>query len=126
MARLMSRAERIEKIVGRARQMAEALEDWRDAHPDASFGEIEAEARRQRRRYMGHVLEVVVNGRDVGSLLEAPRCAQCGREMDFEGYKARTLRGLEGDTTLERAYYRCPECEGQGFFPPGRTAPSAS
>lgn len=75
---------------------------------------------------MGHVLEVMVNGRDVGFLLEAPHCAKCGREMDFEGYKERTIRGLEGDTTLERAYYRCSQCERQGFFPPGRAAPFAS
>ena len=33
--------------------MYEQLEAWYDEHPDASFGEIEAEARRQRREMMG-------------------------------------------------------------------------
>jgi len=39
--------------------------------------------------------------------------------MGFEGYRCWEVHGLEGDTILERAYYVCPECEGQTIFPPG-------
>ena len=122
MARRMSRNERIKTIRDRARRMADALEQWYDKHADASYGEIEAEARRQRREFMATVLEVLVNGRDTGFQLEAPRCAVCGCVMEFEGYRDWTIRGLEGDATLERAYYLCPECEGQGLFPPRQEA----
>ena len=119
MTRPMSRAQRLEAFLQEARQMYEALEEWYDAHPEASFGQIEQEARRRRRELMGRVLEILVNGRDTGFQLQLPRCAVCGIEMDFEGYKRWTIYGLEGDTTLERAYYVCHECEGQGLFPPG-------
>lgn len=76
--------------------------------PEASFGEIEEEARQRRRELMGRALEILINGRDTGFQVQLPRCAVCGAEMDFEG-----------DTRLERAYYVCPDCEDQGLFPPG-------
>ena len=37
--------------------------------------------------------------------------------MEFKGYRGWTIRGLEGDTWLEPAYYVCPDCEGQTGFP---------
>lgn len=126
MARPMPRTERKRKVLEAANHMFEALEAWYDAHPDASYGDIEEEARQQRRKLMGDVLAVLINGRDAGFELQLPRCAKCGREMAFEGYSDWTVHGLEGDATLERAYYLCPECAGQGIFPPGpqtRVAP---
>jgi hypothetical protein len=99
--------------------MFDALEDWYDEHPDASFGEIEAEARRQRRELMGQVLAILINGRDRGFQLEAPECQECGQAMKFHGYRGWSIYGLEGDTRLERAYYVCPHCAGETLFPPG-------
>jgi DNA-directed RNA polymerase subunit RPC12/RpoP len=126
MARPMSRTKRMEAAMQEAQKMFEAMEAWYDAHPDASFGEIELEARRVRREFMGRLLEIVVNGRDAGvQVEELPECADCGRKMSFEGYNEWTIRGLEGETTLERAYYLCPECKGQGFFPPGSQTQTA-
>jgi hypothetical protein len=46
MTQAMSRAQRRTAFLERVIQMFDALEDWYDEHPDASFGEIEAEARR--------------------------------------------------------------------------------
>lgn len=51
--------------------------------------------------------------------LLAVSCKRCGQEMEFRDYLPWTVHGLEGDTELERAYYVCPECEGETFFPPG-------
>jgi hypothetical protein len=42
--------------------------------------------------------------------------------MEFKDYHGWTIHGLEGDTRLERAYYVCPDCEGQTLFPPGPQA----
>ena len=125
MTREMSRARRREAMLRAAEEMVDKLEAWYDAHPEASFGEIEEHARQERRAWMGQVLEVVVNGRDTGFQLEPPRCETCGVEMGFKDYHDWTVRGLEGDTRLERAYYVCPECEGQTLFPPGPEAAAA-
>lgn len=119
MAGRMSRAERKAAFLRKAEGMFEAMEGWYDEHPEASFGEIETEARQQRRELMGEALEVLVNGRDVGKGEGAPLCQGCEQKMTFKGYRRRRVVGLEGDSVLERAYYVCPECEGETVFPPG-------
>lgn len=53
MTRRLSRQERRDAFLREAEVVYEQLEAWYDEHPDASFGEIEAEARRQRRDMMG-------------------------------------------------------------------------
>lgn len=118
MARKMSRKRRKEAFLIAASEVFDALEEWYDEHPEATFGVIEQEARRSRRELMGKALEILVNGRDNGIRL-AVSCKRCGQEMEFRDYLPWTVHGLEGDTELERAYYVCPECEGETFFPPG-------
>ena len=125
MGQRLCRAERDVAFEAAARRMHQELEDWCDRHPQASFGEIEQEARRLRRVLMGETLELVVNGRDDGYRTERPRCEQCGSEMDFEGYRQWGVSSLEGDLKLRRAYYRCPDCRGQGFSPPGSQTETA-
>jgi hypothetical protein len=119
MTRRLSRPRRRAAFLEAAGQLYDQLETWYDEHPQASFGEIEAEIRKRRRELMGTGIEVLVNGRDTGFLIEAPRCAQCGCELEFEGYRNWTVHGLEGDVVLERAYYVCPDCQGETLFPPG-------
>lgn len=118
MSRPQSRMRRKAAYMKEAERMYEQLEDWYDKHPEASFGEIEAEARKRRRELMGKALEQLVNGRDTGAQVEAPKCKECGEGMEFEGYSRWGVHGLEGDSRLERAYYACPKCKGQTLFPP--------
>lgn len=126
MSRPQSRARRQAAFMEEAKRIYDQLEDWYDAHPQASFGEIEAEARKRRRELMGKALAQLVNGRDTGTQIELPRCKQCGKEMEFEGYRDWRVHGLEGDSKLERAYYVCPDCEGETIFPLGRKTKLAS
>ena len=98
--------------------MFEGLEEWYDQHPTASFGEIEAEARQRRRELMGKGLAVLINGRETGYQIEPPACPTCGKPMDFEDYRAKTVYGLEGDSALSRAYYVCSHCAEQTLSPP--------
>ena len=126
MHRQMSRAQREAAFLEKAAQMYGALEDWYDQHPEASFGEIEAEARRLRQELMGEGLAVLINGRDTGYQLQAPPCSVCGQAMEFKGHRRWGVSGLEGETTLMRAYYVCPDCEGETFFPPGSETAVAS
>lgn len=121
-----TRAERKAEFMTVAEQLYERLEDWYDAHAEASFGEIEQEARRRRRELMGSTLTTLINGRDTGYQAERPRCEQCQTVMGFEGYRAWRVIGLEGDTILRRAYYVCPDCTGQTIFPPGSKTEIAS
>ena len=120
MTRKQSRTRREASFMEEAKKMYSQLEDWYEANPNASFGEIEVEARKQRRELMGNGLAILVNGRDTGFQVEAPKCKECGREMEFEGYRQWGIHGLEGDSLLERAYYVCPDCKGETIFPPGR------
>ena len=85
MYRQMSRAQREAAFMEKAVQMYASLEEWYDQHPEASFGEIEAEVRRLRRELMGEVLAVLINGRDTGFQLEAPPCSACGQAMEYKG-----------------------------------------
>ncbi len=126
MSRPQSRVRRKAAFMQEAERMYEQLEKWYDKHPEASFGEIEAEARKRRRELMGKTLEQLVNGRDSGMQVEAPKCEQCGESMEFEGYCPWEIHGLEGESKLERAYYVCPHCKGQTVFPPGSETKVAS
>ena len=110
------------EFVQAAEAMYERLEDWYDAHPDASFEELEEELRRRRRELMGGTLETLIVGRDSGLAVQAPNCSQCGQPLQFEGYHPWTVKGLEGDSRLQRAYYTCPACGAQGFSPSGPEA----
>lgn len=114
----LSRSERRAAFLAEAGQMFDSLEEWYEQHPTASFGEIEAEARPRRRDLMGKGLAVLINGRDTGYQIAPPLCPACGKPMDFEDYREKTVFGLEGDTALSRAYYVCPRCEGQTLSPP--------
>jgi hypothetical protein len=119
MSQLQSRAQRECAFVKLATELHAQLEDWYDQHPGASFGEIEQEARRLRRAFMGQGLAVVINGRDTGFQLDEPCCPQCAQPMQFVGYRPWRVSGLEGETELERAYYVCRGCAEQTLFPPG-------
>ena len=119
MYRQMSRAQREAAFLEKAKQMYDDLEDWYDEHPEASFGEIEAETRRLRQELMGEGLVILINGRDTGYQLQAPSCSACGEAMEFKGHRPWGISSLEGETRLMRAYYVCPKCEGETIFPPG-------
>ena len=94
MYRQMSRAQREAAFLERAAQMYATLEDWYDQHPEASFGEIEAEARRLRHQLMGEGLAVLINGRDTGHQVEPPRCSGCGQALEFMGHRIWGIWGL--------------------------------
>jgi hypothetical protein len=53
MPRLQSRHQRETVFLELAQRMNRELESWYDDHPQASFGEIESEARQRRRDLMG-------------------------------------------------------------------------
>jgi hypothetical protein len=119
MAPTQSRSQRKVAFLQAADEMYERLEAWYDAHPTATFEEIEAAVRPQRRELVGGLLATLIVGRDSGFQVSAPPCPQCQQPLTFEGYRPWTVKGLEGDSVLARAYYVCPACAGQTFSPSG-------
>ena len=125
MSRKMSRAERKVAFLEKAEKMFEEMEEWYDVNEEATFEEIEEEARKKRREMMGSSLRIWVNGRTNGKT-EGIRCEKCGEKMRYKGEVAKTVYGVEGDTTLDRAYYNCPnKCKGSAFFPSGQATEAA-
>lgn len=121
-----SRVQRREEFITRAATMYDALEDWYDAHPEASFVEIEHKAREQRRELMGETLGILINKRQHKSELNAPSCAKCGKVMKLHEIRDKTVHGLEGQTRVERSYYVCPSGCGETIFPPGSSTETAA
>ena len=97
-----------------------ALEAWRQAHPKATWAEIEAAVETQ----LGPLRAVLL--RDTAMASEAtdlggerPVCPTCGERLQASGCRPRRLRGEQDvPITVERTYARCPQC-GTGLFPPG-------
>ena len=73
MAPTKSRSQRKAAFEQAASAIYDRLEAWYDAHPDASFEEIEAEVRQQRRGLMGDLLATLIVGRDSGQPAERDR-----------------------------------------------------
>jgi hypothetical protein len=116
----MTRAERKAAFAIVAEQLFDEMEIWYDNNPDATFEALEDRARHSRRTMMGKALEIWINGRGTGKQSTRPRCPDCDQKMEDKGRVQKTVYGVEGDTQLQRTYYRCPnKCEAGAFFPSG-------
>lgn len=116
-----TRSEAREAFLEEAGELWDRFNEWLDAHPEATFDEMEEELGRQRRAVLGGFLELSLKRGDLGAMVEAPLCKECGQPMEFKGYPDKSIHGLEVDARLPRAYYVCPSCKA-GLFPPGSTS----
>lgn len=92
------------------------MAQWRAAHPDATFGEIEGEVDRQLAPLRA---ELVGAAAHAGRVAARPACPSCGTAMHQAGQRQRTvLTARQEAVTLRGPGYRCPAC-GAGLFPPG-------
>ena len=119
-ARLTSTEAR-EAFMDRAADVWDNFNTWYQAHPEATFDEMEEELGRQRRAVLGGFLELSLRQGDLGAAAEAPDCRKCGNAMEFKGYPPKTVHGLDVDARIPRAYYYCSPCQ-EGIFPPGSAA----
>lgn len=100
------------------------IKQWRQAHPKATFVEIEDEVHRRVMELEAQVLADAAQeseSREWGraSKQEAPRCPKCGVPLQARGKRERTLQGNGGQSVvLSRTYGSCPQC-GESFFPSG-------
>lgn len=101
-----------------AEEMYDALYEWRERHPEASFDEIGDQITPRRQALMGELLRQLALQHGSGEVVEGLICEQCGRELRYKGRPRRGVEHLEGEALLKRAYYHCAHCDG-GIFPPG-------
>lgn len=108
--------EKLQEAIG---AMYEELWQWREKHPQASFDEIAAQVTPRRREVMAELLKALACQHGTGQTPAGQGCPACGEAMVYKGAAKREVEHyLEGETSLKRAYYYCPECE-KGLFPPG-------
>jgi hypothetical protein len=108
----------------KARWMKEAeavyneLLDWEEKIERPNLTQIEEIVRELRKRLSEELAEDVIHDQEAKQPVPGPRCAHCGREMQYKGQKKVEPQTWVGDLKIERGYYYCPKCK-EGFFPPG-------
>jgi hypothetical protein len=91
-----------------------ALLDYEEVYPQATLGELEAEARRRSRDCFAPVLEALLEWRSQ-EVERFPGC-QCGQECQYQGRQQRSQETLVGRITWQRGYYYCETCR-RGRYP---------
>ena len=120
----LTRAEARRAFLEEAAKLWDEYNAWYDAHPEATFDEMDEEVGEEGRGHLGRLVELTLRRGDLGAKAEAPRCERCGGEMVFKGYPRKEVHGLKVEVGVRRAYYICPACE-SGVSPPGPTAETA-
>src|SRR3954467_8391710 len=89
-----------------------ALEAWRQAHPTATWAEIEAAVDAQLGPLRAQLLGETAMASDATELSEPQRvCPQCGERLQAAGTRRRRLRSEQDQPVdLERSYARCRQC----------------
>ena len=107
-----------------AAEVEQGLADWRAAHPQATFRELEAALDERLTRMKARLLEEAALASEIADLgsqavEQRPPCPACGQTLQPRGHRTRRLTS-SGDQTVElrRSYAVCPAC-GTGHFPPG-------
>jgi RNase P subunit RPR2 len=99
------------------------MDEWNASHPQATFLEIEVQARELVSQLEAHLIQASAGQREQEKWSsqqegERPTCPHCHLPLLSRGKRVRHLQATEGrDIRLERTYGTCPKC-GTGFFPP--------
>jgi YgiT-type zinc finger domain-containing protein len=96
------------------------MQDWRSAHPQATFRELEAAVDERLDRVRARLLEEAALASAAAQVSSAAAaCPQCGQPLASRGVHERTVT-VQGEQAvhLPRSYGVCPAC-GAGLFPPG-------
>jgi hypothetical protein len=98
------------------------VKEWREAHPKATFAEIESAVDERLTRLRARMLQDLAQDSKAGewsNLLDAPVCPNCGGPLRKRGKQSREMQSSGGKAIhLERHYASCLSC-GYSFFPPG-------
>ncbi len=91
------------------------MTDWRRAHPQATFADLEIEATRQVAALRAELIAVALA---TGDPVTAPVCPACGTTMSRVGTRLRTLTTSQAEPVPVSGHrYRCSAC-GAELSPP--------
>ena len=96
------------------------LRAWRQAHPQATFDEIEDAVQQEVVRLHAQLVDEVITAGAASHRAEraSPTCPACQEPMRPCGRRRRVVLSRLGQAVpLERDYFVCPAC-GTGLFPP--------
>jgi uncharacterized protein with PIN domain len=100
------------------------VKEWRDAHPKATFQEIEQEIDTRLNHLRSRMVQDMAQQSPASNWSEpaspdAPVCPKCGGPLRKRGKQRREMQSSGGSQIhLERSYASCTQC-GYSFFPPG-------
>ena len=105
--------------------VAVELAAWRQAHPRATWAELEAVVQAALQRLQARFLTDLAAASPAADLPAAspadrPRCPDCGGDLVARGRRRRQILtpGQPTPLALARSYAVCQAC-GRGLFPPG-------
>ena len=104
-------------------EVLSGMKEWRIAHPEATFREIEEAVHARVSRLEAQMLQdsALMDVRaDWGQAPteNRPKCPKCGTPLLARGKRQRELQSRGGQSIqLKRTYGTCPSC-GMGLFPP--------
>lgn len=102
------------KLLARAEAaIDEMLKDER-LHEKMTLSEIEQIIGRSEADFRQAALEeIIARQQDTPS-----HCRLCGGQLENKGKRSKQVISVRGETSIERTYYQCQQCE-RGYFPPG-------
>jgi hypothetical protein len=98
-----------------------AIAQWREAHPRATWAELEAAVDAELAGLRARLLADSAQASPAADPApeERPHCRECGAALHDAGrHQRRLTTERDQPIVLERTYLRCPAC-GTGIFPPG-------
>jgi YgiT-type zinc finger domain-containing protein len=104
-------------------EVLSGMKEWRLAHPNATFREIEDAVHERVSRLEARMVQdtVLTDARTDWAQAptdQRPTCPNCGTALVSRGKRQRELQSRGGQTIkLKRSYGTCPTC-GMGLFPP--------
>ncbi len=96
------------------------MKEWRQAHPRATFKEIEEALDERLARVRARMLQEAAMASEAAHLRgEKVACPECRAAMENQGLEKRTLTTHHNQSVeLDRSYFLCPAC-GARLSPPG-------
>ncbi len=104
-------------------EILSGMKEWRQAHPEATFREIEEVVHQRMSRLEALMVQETALSSEKTDWGSAPRekrptCPTCGTPLQLRGKQKRALQGQGGASIhLTRRYGTSPKCA-TGFFPP--------